>query len=187
MQLVGVLKRKIHWRTFLDSLYLKFDNILHKETCEILAGALLLCEKETPKDDQSFHDRQSMGAYSRRDYSPMVSLLHHLHPSMEAWTGKKLYPTFSYCRVYRNGHSLWKHIDRPECEYSITITLKDDGTPWPIIMGDEEILLPQGSGCVYMGEKIPHERKPYEGNEHVQVFCHYIDVDGPHAERVISK
>ena len=47
-------------------------------------------------------------------------------------------------------------------------------------MGDHEVDLPQGSGCVYMGDKIPHERKPYTGQQHVQVFCHYVDADGPY-------
>jgi len=167
----------------LDNLYLKVDGVLSKDACELLAGALLLCEQADDPNSINFRDAQSPGAYSRYGYSATDSLNFYLLPKMEMWTGKTLIPTYSYSRVYRNGHDLPKHIDRPRCEYSITVTLKDDGTDWPIIMGDEELVLSQGSGCVYMGEKIPHQRKPYQGNQHVQVFCHYVDANGPYFNR----
>jgi hypothetical protein len=183
MQLAGTLNLKLLWRNSLDKLYFKVDNVLSKDACELLAGSLLLCEQTSDPNGFNYQDKQTLGAYSRYGYSGTDALMFYLHPKMEEWTGKKLHPTFSYARVYRNGHDLWRHRDRAECEYSITITLKEDGTVWPIIMGDEALVLPQGSGCVYMGEKILHERKPYEGNEQVQVFCHYVDINGPYADR----
>lgn len=166
--------------TIISKLYFKIDDILSKDACELLAGALLLCEQQADPNGLEFQDKQVMGSYSRFDYSGTDSLKYYLLPKMEQLTGKRLIPTYSYSRIYRNGHDLFRHVDKPRCEYSITITLKDDGTPWPIIMGDHQVDLPQGSGCVYMGEKIPHERKPYTGQQHVQVFCHYVDADGPY-------
>ena len=166
----------------MDNLYKKVDYVISQDACEVLAGSLLICE-QTAAGETGFNDRQSPGAYSRYGYSGTDALMFYLHPKMEEWTGLTLKPTFSYARVYRNGHDLRKHVDRPECEISITVTLKTDGTPWPIIMGDEPVEIEVGSGVVYRGEDIPHLREPYTGNEHVQVFCHYVDVDGPYAEK----
>jgi hypothetical protein len=170
----------------MNNLYVKVDNLLDKTTCEILAGGLLIREFKTPLDKFKV-DRQTPGAYWSYGYTATDSLLCYLRPKMEEITGKKLLPTYSYARVYRNGNSLWRHIDRPECEFSVTITLKTDGTPWPIIMGDKEIYIEQGSGVVYQGEKIRHERKPYDGNEHVQCFLHYVDANGSYKDNEFDK
>lgn len=166
----------------MNKLYFKVDNVLSEDACEVLAGSLLICEQTADRQDPHFSDTQTPGAYARYGYSGTDSLKFYLLPKMEQWTGKRLIPTYSYMRIYRNGHDLPKHVDRPECEYSITLTLKDDGTPWPIIMGDEQLILPQGSACVYKGQHIAHERKPYQGNQHIQVFCHYVDADGPYKD-----
>ena len=166
----------------MDKLYFKVPNMISKDACELLGGALLLCEQGSNPNGPEFNDRQSMGAFSRYRYSGTDALMFYLLPKMEELTGKTLKPTFSYSRVYRNGHDLWKHVDRGECEYSATITLKTDGTPWPIVMGEESLELEQGSACVYKGPDIPHYREPYTGNEHVQVFVHYVDVNGKYAD-----
>jgi len=151
--------------------FVKVENILSKESCDILSGAFLLMERDAPKT--SFGDGQVDGAFFRHSYSGTESLLHYLKPKVEEIVGMSLLPTYSFARVYRKGHFLSKHVDRRECEVSLTITLKKDAD-WPIILDNAEVDLDQGDGALYQGMIVPHERKPYEGEEHVQVFLHYI-------------
>jgi hypothetical protein len=112
-------------------------------------------------------------------------LLVDLLPHFEAVSGKKLYPTYSYARLYATGDKLKKHTDRPACEISATITLGFDGNSWPIFMGSEDnkIKMNVGDAVMYRGCEVPHWRKKYkEGQWQAQVFVHYVDANGPHAE-----
>ena len=72
---------------------------------------------------------------------------------MEKTTGLKLLPTYSFWRMYTKYAILRKHKDRPACEISVTVHIGSDGTPWPIYMDDW----------------------------HSQVFLHYVNAEGPHA------
>lgn len=174
-----------HLRTFLDN-YLKVENFLSKETCEVLAGAFLLLE-HVASPDMLKGDGITPGAFFRHGYSAADSLLYYLRPKVEQITGFNLLPTFSYFRIYRNGHRLPMHTDRPSCEVSVTITLKKDDTPWSIIMDGEDIFLEQGDAAIYMGKEVMHSRKPFEGNECVQLFVHYVKADGQHTDWIYDK
>lgn len=97
--------------------------------------------------------------------------------------GKKLKPTYSYCRVYRKGNTLAPHKDRPSCEYSVTLNLSQTH-PWPIFMGKRSVVQSPGDGCLYRGCDIEHSRGEFKGTEYVQVFLHYVDADGPYKDYV---
>jgi hypothetical protein len=58
---------------------------------------------------------------------PLINLLEDLLPHFEKACGKRLYPTYSYARLYKPGEELKKHKDRPACEISATITLGFEG------------------------------------------------------------
>ena len=161
--------------------YLKVENLVSKETCEILAGYLLI-EEELADFNEEFSDADVLGAFNGYCYKPLDSLLYYLRPKIEEISGYELYPTYTYFRIYRNGNQLHSHTDRESCEISVTLNLKNDGVPWPIKMGDDDIYLNQGDAAIYMGREVKHGRKPFDGDEHVQVFLHYVRVDGPYAE-----
>ena len=57
----------------------------------------------------------------------MESLLEHLQPAVEQFTGLQLWPTYSYCRIYQHGDVLESHTDRIACEVSVSL-LKVSGT-----------------------------------------------------------
>lgn len=159
----------------------KVSNLLSKETCDILAGYLLIEEEKCPFDN-NFSDRDVPGAFRGNKNSLMESLLFYIRPKVEELTGYKLFPTYAYFRIYRGGHSLSKHTDRPSCEISITLNLKNDGVPWPINIDGEDVYLDQGDGAIYLGTRQKHFREPFKGEEHVQVFLHYVRKNGPHSE-----
>lgn len=116
----------------------------------------------------------------------MESLLVLLQDKMEEATGLKLFPTYSYFRVYRNGNILDPHIDRPACEISTTLCFNydynDKDYQWPIFMGGNPLLLKPGDMAVYRGCDIEHWRErfnPPGDHWHVQGFFHYVDANGP--------
>jgi hypothetical protein len=115
------------------------------------------------------------------------SLLHSKQQIVEKLTGKKLLPTYSYWRMYTNHATLFKHTDRPACEISVTINICSDGTPWPIYMNETPIDLTPGQAAIYLGEKIPHERKIFKGDYYAQCFIHYVDAEGKNTDQFLDK
>lgn len=100
--------------------------------------------------------------------------------------GRKLLPTYTYCRIYTEGNELVPHRDRPSCEWSVTINLAQSD-PWPIYMDGKEIIQKVGDGALYQGCEVYHWRKPFKGREYVQVFLHYVDANGPYKDHVDDK
>jgi len=122
----------------------------------------------------------------------MEGLLLDLLPLAEQLASAKLFPTYSYFRVYQRGDALNKHTDRPSCEISSSICLgREAQGPWPIwIEGPEGISsidLEPGDGLFYRGIECPHWREPLTEDLVAQVFLHYVDQNGPHAEWKFDK
>lgn len=114
-------------------------------------------------------------------YSPPCAniLLGLFRDKFSEESGKRLLPCYSYCRIYKKGNELKKHVDRPACEYSATLNLYQSDE-WPIFMNGEALTLATGDACLYEGCKVEHWREPFSGTEYVQIFLHYVDADGPH-------
>jgi hypothetical protein len=62
----------------------------------------------------------------------METLLLKCQPVMEKATGLKLYPAYTYARIYKHGDILKRHKDRFSCEISTTMNLGGDA--WPIYL-----------------------------------------------------
>lgn len=132
-------------------------------------------------------DRQVGGTPAAYGDPYTEDLLDRLLPSVERITGLKLFPTYSYLRVYRRGSVLAKHTDRRACEISVTANLGLLGPrSWPIWIespqGPSPVILRPGDGAVYRGIECRHWREPFGGEVAVQVFLHYVDAYGPYSE-----
>jgi hypothetical protein len=119
-------------------------------------------------------------------------LLEYLRPRIEQYTGRRLYPTYSYCRLYKHGDVLKRHRDRPACEISISLNIGQvPSDPWPLyIEGKAGVFaasLTPGDGLLYRGIEYFHWRERFEGTRLVQVFLHYVDADGPHRDQKFDK
>lgn len=117
----------------------------------------------------------------------MDGLLEELLPDVESACGRKLFPTYSYFRVYKRGDVLARHRDRPACEISVTLSLGyEPARPWPLWIegrhGAARVTLAPGDGLVYLGIECAHWRARFRGERCVQVFLHYVDRDGRNAE-----
>ena len=104
---------------------------------------------------------------------------------IEAVTGRKLLPAYSYWRMYEHGAELIRHTDREACEISVTLPIHADPAEpqWPIWMRDlhgaeAAIALSPGSAAVYRGALVKHWREPLAGRVQYQVFLHYVVAGG---------
>lgn len=119
--------------------------------------------------------------------SPITeSLLLECLPVVEQTFNVKLHPSFSFCRIYFTGAEMKPHLDRPSCEYSISLNVSNDPDPWPIYFADEPLYLNPGDGVVYKGCDVKHWRLPYSGKEQYQIFLHYVDQTGPYASEMMD-
>lgn len=117
----------------------------------------------------------------------MERILLQIVPLIENATGRTVFPTYSYFRVYRRGDVLPRHVDRPACEISLSLCIGYTGTDdWPLWLrgpkGDASVSLRPGEGVAYKGTELEHWREPFAGESAAQVFLHYVDRAGPHAD-----
>jgi hypothetical protein len=132
-------------------------------------------------------DEQIPNTYSSYSDIAMETLLLKCQPVMEKATELKLYPAYTYARIYKKGDELKRHKDRFSCEISTTMNL--GGDDWPIYLepsGKEgikgiEVNLKAGDMLVYSGCELEHWRKPFKGKECIQVFLHYNNRKTPGA------
>lgn len=106
--------------------------------------------------------------------------------------GIELLPTYTYARIYYNGSELLPHIDRDECEHSMTLFLGGEYERiWPIWMKNDEVhKTPQiadlgpGDAVIYKGNKVHHWRDGFEGTSHYQLFLHFVEKNGKYANKL---
>jgi|TARA_B100000085_G_C18368417_1_gene441273 hypothetical protein len=132
---------------------------------------------------------QIPGAYASYGDIAMETLMLKCQSIMEKTTELKLYPAYSYARIYEKGHELKRHKDRFSCEISTTMNLGGDN--WPIYLESSglnskkevKINLKQGDMLVYKGCELEHWREKFEGDECIQVFLHYNNTRTPGSKK----
>ena len=146
----------------------------------------------------TYNDKQVPNTYSQYANMAMETLMLKCQPIMEKSTGLKLYPAYTYARIYKKGDILKRHKDRFSCEISATMNL--GGDDWPIyldptntdhliegvkykIIGYKgiKVHLNPGDILVYEGSRLEHWREKFRGKECVQAFLHYNNVKTPGA------
>lgn len=138
------------------------------------------CRKAKNFKKYKLNDTQSPGSPAR--YMGLKKLQSDMLPIIEKHTNLKLYKTYNYFRLYKDGTYLKPHIDRAACEISVTINL--GGDDWEFCIKDysgntHTTLLKPGDGMVYRGCDLSHWRPGlFNGDELVQAFIHYVDQDG---------
>ena len=130
-----------------------------------------------------FGDSQVTNSFAYYSALCFEALSLQLQPLMEEITGKKLYPTYTYARIYYNGATMAIHKDRPSCQFSTTVNISIDEEPWEIwfetLTGQKKaIKLWPGDLIVYKGDTLNHWRDAYQGQRQTQAFLHYVDKNG---------
>ena len=145
-------------------------------------------------------NEQIPDTYSQYGNIAMETLMLKCQPEMEKVTGLKLYPAYTYARIYKKGDILKRHKDRFSCEISTTMNL--GGDDWPIYLEPDpkkggvkpgqgyvsdntkgvRVDLKPGDMLVYSGCELEHWREKFKGKECVQVFLHYNNRKTPGAK-----
>ena len=145
-------------------------------------------------------DEQIPDTYSQYANVAMETLMLKCQPVMEKATALKLYPAYTYARIYKKGDELKRHKDRFSCELSTTMNL--GGDDWPIYLSRNEnvgapngknitaaskakgvrVDLKPGDMLVYSGCELEHWREKFKGKECIQAFLHYNNKKTPGAK-----
>jgi hypothetical protein len=129
-------------------------------------------------------DRQSARRYVAYN-EPVARFFHHqIATTLSALAGEPLKPSYVYMASYLSGAELKKHIDREQCEFSVTLCLDFSPepaleSPWPIRLesptGTVTVHQALGDGLVYRGTRLPHYRGVLgEGQTSTSIFFHYV-------------
>ena len=189
--------------------YCVIPKVISLELCKFLTDYFLLKRKVATtlfkfqylspfsKEWGTWTDIQVPKTYCHYGDVAMDILLPRVQPILEKKLKLKLYPTYTYARIYKKGDVLERHKDRPSCEISATMFLGGDA--WPIylepnsnlggrpsVVGEYtpskskgiEVMLKEGDILIYKGCEMEHWRKKFKGKDCVQVFLHYNNVDG---------
>ena len=164
--------------------YKIIKNAVSKELCDFLALEFSMMETTCRQlyPNANLADLCE-GTFAR--YSPLMfeALSVHLTPLLEKEVGKKLWPTYSYARIYYKGTELQRHFDRPSSEVTVSVCIQPGEVSWPIYIKNEqgtvhEIHLDQGDLVIYSGRRHEHWREPYTGEKQIQAFLQYVDAEG---------
>ncbi len=161
--------------------YKVIKNFLNKDEINLIA---MYCEIAHRNNLTNFDYMQELENADTCFYGDYLaeSLLLNKKNLIEKEGNLKLLPTYSYWRTYTKYADLKKHKDRPSCEISATVSIANDGTDWPIFMGNKKIILKPGEAVIYKGCDIRHHREELLGDYQTQIFLHYVDANGPHKE-----
>ena len=129
-------------------------------------------------------DGQSPLRY-RAHNEPVARFFHHqIAATLSAVAGEPLKPSYVYLASYLAGAELKKHLDREQCEFSITFCLDfspepELAAPWPISLdtpaGTVTVYQALGDGLAYRGTRLPHYRsKLGQGHTSTSIFFHYV-------------
>jgi len=132
-------------------------------------------------------DGQSSRRYAAYN-DPVARFFHRqIATTLSVVAGEPVTPSYVYLASYLSGAELKKHIDREQCEFSITLCLDFSpepalATPWPIRLdtptGNVTVYQALGDGLAYRGTRLPHYRSPLgNGQTSTSIFFHYVAAD----------
>jgi hypothetical protein len=168
--------------------FLLIDNFLPVEECNFLSEEFktFCVENNVPSDKQC--GENSFGYYN---FKPFLQILCESVKPLCEYLGDKVLPSFCYGRVYYTNSDLPIHIDRPECEISISCNLGGDKI-WPFYIENGngemcEVNMYPGNAILYLGRKAPHYRDPFDGEFNTQVMFFYNRTYGEYSEHYFDR
>ena len=141
----------------------------------IRTGAIALGDGQSPRRYVAYND-------------PVARFFHRrIAIPFGAVAGEPVKPSYVYMASYLSGAELKKHVDRAQCEFSITLCLDFSpepalATPWPIHLetpkGTVTVYQALGDGLAYRGTRLPHYRSTLgEKQTSTSIFFHYVAAD----------
>jgi hypothetical protein len=153
--------------------------IIKKQVYDTCLAERYFSPFETSFGNYEKDNEQIPNTYSHYSDVAMETLMLKCQPVMEKATQLKLYPAYTYARIYKKGDILKRHRDRFSCEISTTMNL--GGDKWSIYLEPSgelgkkgiKVDLSPGDMLVYRGCELEHWREKFKGKISAQVFLHY--------------
>ena len=148
----------------------------------------LVASGQLPQGDDQVAERHRL-------HSEPVGMFFHpqLTSLVSRLAGEPVKPSYLYFSSYPPGSALPRHVDRIQCEFSISLLVDYHPEPdgpcgWPLFLEHPErphsaadADLGLGDGLLYRGCELVHYRNPLpEGHHSSSIFFHYVreDFDG---------
>ncbi len=156
-------------------------------------------------------DTQANSLISEYSDFLMETIMEASTPVVEQNVGKKLFPTYSFLRIYDKGSDLKVHTDRPSCEFTVALCLGADpiSKPYEIFIGEEDEtsdykyyneqrelaryridhkfpMLPNNA-VIFQGMDKIHWREVCNHDHFTTVFLHYVDQNGDYKDNKYDK
>ena len=152
---------------------------MKRQVLDTCRNARYISPYETLLGEYEGANSQIPHTYSNYSDIAMETLMLKCQPIMEKTTGLKLYPSYTYARIYKKGDQLKRHKDRFSCEISTTMNL--GGDKWSIYLEPSgelnkkgiKVDLSSGDMLIYSGCELEHWREKFKGKISAQVFLHY--------------
>ena len=174
--------------------YILIKNALSKDVCKLVAREFRMARDMAdlvpyPNEKFPYKDTQVDNSFSW--YSPLCfealsdSLI---KPIVENVIGELMLPTYSYARIYYNGATMARHMDRSASEYSVSCCIDvDPNYKWHLgveTIRGEKLYVEQEVGDIilYKGNELYHWRDAYPGSEQINAFMFYVRANGPRSE-----
>lgn len=169
--------------------YIVYKNFLPEDFCKFAQSYYKI------RQDSLDYDIDEQCPRSKSFYSDPLceTLLQTSCEKISNIVNVDLIPTYSYTRIYGKKEHLTKHIDRPECQFSVTINLgypKSQGISSIFMSKNEdgsdasELKLDVGDICIYRGDTVYHWREPFIQDWYLQTFLHYVEKNGMYGNRL---
>ncbi len=147
-------------------------------------------------------DTQTSSLISEHSDPLMETICDLTTPVVEQNLSKKLFPTYSFLRIYDKGSDLPIHKDRPSCEYTVALCLGADPIekPYEIFVGEVDessdykyfdsdgkynrykinykYPMKPNNALIFKGMENIHWREMCVHDYFTTVFLHYVDQEG---------
>lgn len=175
------------------------ENFFPEEILKVTYSYLVM---KTAATKEFTHEPSSNTIASYYADSLCETLLDMSTPVVEQNVNKKLYPTYSFARIYDKGSHLPIHVDRGSCEYTVAICIgsQPSDVPYSIHIGkqnknstyhyvnqeNEEVKLEiehtfamsTNNALIFQGLENLHWREKCVHDHFITVFLHYVDKEG---------
>lgn len=110
--------------------------------------------------------------------------LEQLAPAVSQIAGEAVKPSYAYVVAYRSGAELASHVDREQCEYTITLAVDQTPEPslefaWPLYLETKQgritVFQAIGDALLFRGRQLPHGRdRLADGCTSTSILFHYV-------------
>lgn len=138
-------------------------------------------------DGMQFGDPQTSRRYAVHNEAAARAVHYQLTDLISNLAGERVKPSYAYVVSYQEGAELTEHVDREQCEFSVSLLLDTtpEGrgpSPWPLFLrsglrngGIVRVVQRIGDALLYRGRSLPHFRdRLAEGATSTSMLLHYV-------------